>query len=314
VTPATESVTAPVRAERCAVVAAAASEDLAGSAAGDVRWLLLEQPGPWGHQALLESDLAAAVAEPLDRLAGALGFRVTLLRRSANRAEHHGGPRTCFLASVERGNAWVERHVLADPADVLGLDLAAFAAGRRTDPAAAHHAPLYAVCTHGRRDACCSLYGRPLHRALRERWTDETWQCSHTGGHRFAPTFIAFPHGLCFGRVAPQDGPAVVEALRAGRIDTSRLRGRCGDGEWEQAADVLARRALGLDGIDDLVLEAVDERSETEAVVRVRPAGGTALDAHLRREATGVDRITSCTGEPSDPGRVVLAGLTEAAA
>ncbi len=294
---------------RCSRVALAAGEDLAGSAPKDARWLLLEQPGPWGREALLESDLDDAVARPLHARTQALGIRVGLLRRDAARAGRDG-PRTCFLASTERGDAWLERHVLARPADVLRLDLDALAAGRRTDPAAAWDRPVYTVCAHGRRDACCSLLGRPVQRALSAHWPDETWQCSHTGGHRFAPTLIAYPEGLCFGRVGPEVARAVVAGVRAGRVDAERLRGRCGDPVWVQAADVLARRALGLDGIDELAVLGVEPLGPDEALVRLAPAGAPPVAAHVRRTATGVARIQSCAAtEEVDPGRLELVAL-----
>ncbi len=298
---------------RCSQVSLDAGEDLAGSAPGDARWLLLEQPGPWGREALLESDLDPSIARPLHERTQALGIRVGLLRRDAARAADPDAPRTCFLASTERGDAWLERHVLPAPADVLALDLDALAAGERTDPAAAWDRPVLTVCAHGRRDACCSLLGRPVQRALSAHWPDETWQCSHTGGHRFAPTFIAYPHGACFGRVDPDAAPGVVSDLAAGRLDLDRLRGRCGDAPLVQAADVLARRALGLDGVDALAPTGVEPRGPDEAVVTLTAPDGGAHAAHVRRVPTGAPRIQSCAKPDAvDPGRLELVALRPA--
>jgi hypothetical protein len=268
----------------CSALAADLGEDQAGSAPSAASWLLLEQPGPWGPKAVRQSDLDPQVAAALEAAADAHGVRVGLLRRSARRRPP--GPRACFLVSTRPEDPWIERHELADPAEVLELDLAALGAGRATDPAARHAELLLTVCVHGRRDACCARLGRPLFRALAARWPDATWQCSHTGGHRFAPTFLHFPSGWCFGRVPAAQGPAVVEALLAGTLDLELLRGRAGQDPDAQAAEVLARRALDLRGVDDVV-----------------PA------AHVARRPTGVPRPVSCGDAPKDPGQVDLVAV-----
>ena len=46
---------------------------------------------------------------------------------------------------------------------------------------------------------------------------DQTWEIGHIGGHRFAATFMAFPHGLVFGRVPAARGPEIVDGARARR-------------------------------------------------------------------------------------------------
>lgn len=54
------------------------------------------------------------------------------------------------------------------------------------------------VCTHGRRDVCCGTGGTELALRLagmKAREDVHIWRSSHTGGHRFAPTFIVLPEG-----------------------------------------------------------------------------------------------------------------------
>ena len=52
------------------------------------------------------------------------------------------------------------------------------------------------MCGHGRRDPCCGRWGTLLHVELAARGADvRVWRCSHTGGHRFAPTAITLPDG-----------------------------------------------------------------------------------------------------------------------
>lgn len=286
----------------CADAAVALGEDPAGSAPKLPAWLLLEQPGPWGHDAVTQSDLDPGVAAALTAAGEAHGIRVGLIRRSARRAAP--GPRRCFLVSCRRGAEWIEEHVLDDPAAALDLDLAALGAGRSTDAAALRAEPLYTVCTHGERDACCSRLGRPLYRALAAVHAEATWQCSHTGGHRFAPTFLAFPHGFCFGHVPAARGRAVVDEYRAGRIALEHFRGRSGDSPPAQAADALLRRELGLRGFADLTPAAVEGDR-----VALRRADGSLLEADVAWRPTGEPRPTSCGKAPADPGRVALRAL-----
>jgi hypothetical protein len=64
--------------------------------------------------------------------------------------------------------------------------------------------PEVLICGHGRRDTCCGSFGIRLLTEVRERLAagaDRAWpgvrvrRCSHTGGHRFAPTGITLPEG-----------------------------------------------------------------------------------------------------------------------
>jgi hypothetical protein len=56
--------------------------------------------------------------------------------------------------------------------------------------------PEVLVCGHGRRDPCCGRWGTLLHVELAARGSSaRVWRCSHTGGHRFAPTAITLPDG-----------------------------------------------------------------------------------------------------------------------
>ena len=57
------------------------------------------------------------------------------------------------------------------------------------------------VCTHGRRDVCCGSQGTELAMAVAAagaRPATNLWRTSHTGGHRFAPTFIVLPQGTAW--------------------------------------------------------------------------------------------------------------------
>jgi hypothetical protein len=261
----------------CSVLAERLGEDLAATAPKARRFLLLEQPGPWsGRNAVTHSDLDVGLAREILAFADEAGVKVHLIRRSSRRAQLP--VRSAFVAESGRS---LRRFEIRDPAEVLGLD---FEGG---DPAG----PLYAVCTHGKRDPCCARRGRPLARALRAARPEETWEIGHIGGHRFAATFLAFPHGLAFGRVPAVAGPRIVAALERGEIDLDHLRGRAGDPPVVQAAEVLVRRRLGLRGVDDVVVEGVED-----AAVTLRTPAGRLRAVIAGHEAE--PRPLSCGDEP----------------
>jgi hypothetical protein len=277
----------------CSVLASELGEDLAATAPKAGRFLLLEQPGPWtGRNAVTHSDLDEGIARALLARADEAGLKVHLIRRSSRRAALER--RSCFLADVARG--WVERHELRDPAEVLSLDLGM--RGERWEE------PLYLACTHGKRDPCCAQHGRPLARALRARWPEQTWEIGHIGGHRFAATMLTFPYGLAFGRVRAASGPEIVSALEAGEIVLEHLRGRAGDPWPVQAADVLVRRELGLRALDALAVEEVDGETVT-----LRRDDGTRLRATVARRDDPRPRPLSCGDEPDTVSQFELVSL-----
>lgn len=286
----------------CSVAAERAGDDLAATAPAAQRFLLLEQPGPWrDRNAVTHSDLDVGIARELLARADDAGVKVHLIRRSPRRAVPE--PRVCFLASTGRAGPWLARYELATAEAVLDLDLTA-------TPRSFWDAPVYAVCTHGKRDPCCARRGRPLARALKAARPAETWEIGHIGGHRYAATFLAFPHGLAFGRVPAAAGPPIVEALEAGEIALEHLRGRAGDSWAAQAADVLVRRELGLRGIADLAIDRVVATGEDSARVTVaaRHGGEPAFVAHVRRTVAG-ERSLSCGDEPEPVAAYQLVDL-----
>jgi hypothetical protein len=285
----------------CSVLGERLGEDLAATAPTARRFLLLEQPGPWtGRNAVTHSDLDEGIARALLDRADEAGFKVHLIRRSSRRSTP--ARRTVFVADTGRDGPWLARHELGDPAEVLTLDLAG---GERWEE------PVYAVCTHGKRDPCCARRGRPLARALRALRPDETWEIGHIGGHRFAATFLALPHGLTFGRVPAASGPEIVAAYEAGSVALDHLRGRAGDPWAVQAADVLVRRRLGLRGLDDLAVEHV-AADDGRAVVTLRIREGTSLHATVTRRPDDRLRPISCGDEPEAVHVVELTELVAA--
>ncbi|MBL7496795.1 sucrase ferredoxin [Frankia sp. CNm7] len=60
--------------------------------------------------------------------------------------------------------------------------------------------PEVLLCGHGSRDSCCGRLGTRLALDAAADWPDlRVRRCSHTGGHRFAPTGFTLPDGLAWG-------------------------------------------------------------------------------------------------------------------
>lgn len=233
------------------------AESLAGSASTVSAFLLLEHPGPWGVNALRDARLPDGVGEELRAHAHAAGVRLLLMRRpgrARGAASGEAGHRV-FAVHARAPYAWTETALLDDPRGVLDLDLAALRAGRSLG-LAAHDEPVFAVCTHGRHDACCAERGRPVAAALAAALPDHVWEVSHLGGDRFAANMLVAPDGLYYGRLDPEAALTIARARLAGEVEFDHLRGRTCYPMPVQAAEIALRRHLGLTARGELRLAA----------------------------------------------------------
>jgi (2Fe-2S) ferredoxin len=78
-----------------------------------------------------------------------------------------------------------------------------------------------------------------------ELWPDSTWECTHTGGDRFAANLILLPDGACYGGLDPEDVQPTVAAHLRGEVDPTHLRGPTGYSNRGQAAIVEAYARFG---------------------------------------------------------------------
>lgn len=264
---------------RCSAEALARDEPLFATASLVSSWLLIEQPGAWGPDALTDSRFPSPIASELQSRAA--GVRTLLIRRRTVSSDepiyfkaHSGGEdRTASLVSAP----------LPDPAALLELDFEALARGE-LGPGTTFDHPIYLVCTHGRHDICCADNGRPLYRALSEACPDRTWEVSHIGGDRFSGNLLILPRGDYFGRLAPEDAEPLVSGYEEGRLDVAHHRGRSIHPRLIQAAEHFVRESQGLNGLDDLVV--ADYRrfdgDRAEVVFRGR-AGPIRVEVAARR-------------------------------
>ncbi|WP_222264023.1 sucrase ferredoxin [Modestobacter marinus] len=241
---------------RCSVQALLRGDAATATAPPAVRWLLIEQPGPWGPEALTDSRFDPAVASRLAARAAAEGVRVQLVRRSGDRLADSG--RRWALADTTPGREVLHWSTRDADADLLEVPWDG-SVGSASD------VPTYLVCTHGAHDACCAVRGRPLARSLTGSGPVDVWETSHLGGDRFAANVLVLPHGLLYGQV-PGNGAELVRAHERGQVALPWLRGRAGIPAAAQAAQQHARAELDLLGIDDLPVRAV-RRLPAEAPV-----------------------------------------------
>jgi Sucrase/ferredoxin-like len=292
----------------CATLSRALDEPLYGTASRVRGWVLLEQPGPWGAEAVTSSRLEPGLARALDRAAHAAHLRLLLIRRPGRGASQ---AYRCFVAHTSRADRWMEGRRLDDPAELLELDMAKVVAGERPGFGGPVPGPVYLVCTNGRHDRCCATYGRPLALALAARFGEPIWESSHVGGDRFAGNLVCLPDGHYFGRVGPDDAERVVDRHRRGLLDLDHYRGRCTDPPTVQAAEWFARRATGLLGVADLDFEGRDRLEEGLDAVRFARPGGR-LRVVVRSGRTADPRMLTChSARPEPPLSFTLLELSE---
>ena len=239
----TDVAPADTSALRCSFASDLRGDPVVGTAAPSVGMVLVEQPGPWGRQALVHSRLDPAVGAALSDRAVAMGLRVLVIRRPGRAPQPT--LRRWAVVDCRPGQEVSRWGTFADDAELLELALDGSAGS-------SSYEPIYLVCTHGRHDACCAIRGRPLAEELARERPDAVWECSHVGGDRFAANLLALPHGLYYGRVGPDAGTEVVTAHERGEVHPSYLRGRTTFPPVAQAAQQHARLALGEFAINEL--------------------------------------------------------------
>jgi hypothetical protein len=285
---------------RCSVAARLRSDGLPGTALPTSRFLLVEDPGPWGQAPHPVGSLPPAVASHVLDLSRRLSARLLLVRRTGRSLASSG--RTWAL--VDTSAVTVRSGRVAAVDDLAALDPVRDGAD---DP----H-PWYLVCTQGVHDVCCAVYGRPVVVELSRLAPERTWECTHVGGDRFAANVLLMPAGLVYGHVDPGAVGALVEAYADGRVVPGRLRGRCGTVPAAQVAEHHARPLVGDDRIDAFAVTQVAHDGHDRWTVTLDHArSGTRVRVQLaeRHEEVAIGLTCASTG----PGRLRRWDLLDAA-
>lgn len=268
--------------QRCSLLALAGDEQLAGTAPLARRWVCVEQRGAW------PSDLSTHPEPALAALATTPGWRLLLIRRPGRRGEA-GVPLRVFLADTSPGASHITTFTVGGPEELAGLVLPG---PDEPLPGELVHDPLLLVCTHGRRDRCCAVDGRALALSVVDAGEQHVWECSHLGGHRFAPTALVLPTGYAYGRLDPATAIAARKAAFPGEVDTTLCRGRSTWSPAGQVAELAVRAATGIRDAD--ALQVVDTAGG--AVIAARDGRRWAVDVS---PIAGSPRPLSCGTDPA---------------
>jgi hypothetical protein len=279
----------------CSDISRENDEPLGATASRIDYWLLVEYRGLWSSDAFAGSGLSDQVKTRLRELRSARQrTRLLLVRRPDRR---HYPKLAVYVASSREGEEELRGLEIDEHEDLRSID--PWRRGEVLDE------PLFLACTHGKHDACCARFGRPLYEALSEQLGPEAvWQCTHIGGDRFAGNALCLPHGVYYGRVEREDVPSLVDEYLAGRVTLAHYRGRSCWPFAVQAAERRIRAEEGLTALDDLRLtgaEAVgDDRWAVSFDTRVGPR-----EIEVVTEMGELTKLTCNSGDPKRPLRYV---------
>lgn len=290
---------------RCSAEALARDEAVFATASLVSSWLLIEQSGAWGPDALAESKFPTEIADELERRAS--GVRILLIR---HRSASDDAPVYFKAHSGSDGNPPSLVTVpLRDPSTLLDVDFEALANGETGRGESVDH-PIYLVCTHGRHDICCADKGRPLYREMSAARPDRTWEVSHLGGDRFAGNLLILPRGDYFGRVEPEDAENLVTSYESGRLDLAHHRGRSVQPRLVQAAEHFVRESEGLVRFDDLKVTAYRRPDHDRAEVEFRGQVGAIRVEVVARHYPEPALMTCRAEQPGNPVGYDLVSMT----
>lgn len=239
-----------------------------GSASVARFWVALEQNGPWGHDAIASAHLPDGLGPELERAISAAGGRLLLIRRPGRHVDTHdpGVPRNCYVAGGLAGEPWLLEGEVDDPFDLLRVDWRGQI--EQGPDAVSETLPLLEetrdvvllVCANSKRDQCCAVRGRPVAAAVSEQRPGRVWECSHTGGHRFAPTAVMLPSGQTYARLTDETALAAYDAERRREVPAAlncalHNRGRSCLSAPAQAAEAFVREQTGRLALDAFGVE-----------------------------------------------------------
>lgn len=225
---------------RCSLWARTQNLDPAGTAGSYEGYLLIDIPLPWPR----DVSQIPAVAALADLLSGSrLRLQATVPTGAERRAALYRGPADSADPAPFQGRSTPVGDDLAE-----GVEELLGGGGRALEGRD------LLVCGHGRRDVCCGSAGTDLAMELARGSLPgdvRLHRTSHTGGHRFAPTFIVLPEATLWAfadidlvmRVLDRSGDAADVA--------DRYRGCAAlDGPHAQVLEREVLREVGWDLLD----------------------------------------------------------------
>ncbi len=269
-------------------------------------FLLVENAGPWGTDALRDARLPDEVKDGLRARAAAAGVRTLLVRR------HRGAPAgpgiRVFAAYADAAAPWMETATLAAPEVLLDLDLEALGRGRSPGLTPTDE-PVFCVCTHGRHDACCAELGRPAAAALAAAHPEHS-----LGGlaHRRRPV-RGQPAGAARRPLLRPGRPRPTRPRWPRRTSTGTSTSTCsaaGPGSPSPCRSPRSRvrRETGDTRLDAVRLVALGTHGDDTVVTL--DVGDASYDVRVRRTAGERERLTCRATRDSHPTAYEVVALT----
>ncbi len=266
---------------------------------GDI-WFLLEFNERWGAKAFEESSLPEEVKDHLNPARFPNVKARTLMIRQ-DRTQRQKGVRF-FVGQTHPKEPRLYEYHLQDYAELLDIDISSLAAGNPGDPAYLRDEPLYLVCTNGKRDQCCSVYGPETYQAMKEETGDAVWQSSHIGGHNQSPITLFFPQGINYARSTVAEIRRLIQAYRQRKIVLRHYRGRVGLENESQAAEHFWREQTGNLDLSGVNIKSKIESAENEWKIKVSDADGRNKHViHLRQQFSDYNIPITCTKKKIGP-------------
>ena len=219
-------------------------EPMLGTAPPADAWLMLEHDALWQAKALKDNALPADVAEWIHKSEQSLAAAQGVVRTQFIKQRRAQARRVTVMVCT---GGVLRRRCFDDHESLVSWRV-------NFDEMEEVRSPQYFVCTNGRRDRCCSKFGLPAYRALRDVVGERAWETTHTGGHRFAPNVVALPQEALYGRVFPEEVPEFVRRVDAGELYLTCLRGRASLPKIAQVAEPRVDGAQALISVEDGVV------------------------------------------------------------
>lgn len=239
--------------------------EITGSAPTEEAYVVVDVAKPWPRKIKKAPDLPDELREVLKRApvdGSLIGTPPSGPERRVSVYRHDGSTTLC---------------------DRFGYDPQRLLDSLSGSPKGSPAEPVLLVCTHGSRDACCGRLGVPLLKSSSPQ--RQFIECSHLGGHRFAPVVLALPEWRCYGRLTPAGMDDFLVRLAAGQPDPAHYRG-CG--LWPKPVQVVEAELWNRLGFPPRI-----EHFEIDnEVVRVALAGGERYEARV--EKASFETIASC--------------------
>jgi len=299
--------------QTCTIASLAAGEPLAGTAPVVNCYVIVEQPGPWGREALLDSRFPRELGEQLLGLTNGTQVKILLARHPDRLERDQAQGHNVWIAHTAPGHRGMRHGILDDLTQIADWDFAAMSQGNLPPIGHIQRSALTFVCTHGSRDACCAVVGRPVFDTLLESVSPEdrslVWEISHLGGHRFAPTILSLPAAQVHGRLDASEAIGMRAEAREGRVHLNGFRGRSGYPAPLQVAEIAVRNVYDVKEADAIdVLRVVNDRAvpaptsvvfiEDQMETEVRHIDGRTWRVHVQRTQLPGQRAESCGKTP----------------